>query len=318
MRRIVAYAPAGVTTLGLGTFAAVFGRTSGAVDFDIALCTDRPGLVTADLGLTVEVGNGLELIDTADLVLILPSADYRTVPAPEVLTALRAAHLRGITLAANCTGVFLLAAAGVLDGLEATTHWQYADEFAKAYPAVRIRPEALYLDQGSIVTGAGATAGLDLYLHLIRREHGAALANEIARGLVTPPHREGGQGQYISAPVPADGDDHRLAETITWARAHLHASLTIEQLAARAVMSPRTFARRFKAATGATPHAWLLAQRLDLAEELLETTDLPIERIAHRVGYRTAAVFREQFALRRGIPPRDYRRTFAGPSAASR
>jgi len=207
--------------------------------------------------------------------------------------------------------VFALAATGLLDDLEVTTHWEYADQLASWFPRLRVRPEALYLDQGDIVTGAGASAGIDMCLHLIRREHGAALANSIARILVTPPHRDGGQRQFIAAPLTAGDDGDRLAEVMAWARANLDRPVSLDELAARALMSRRTFVRHFNAVTGATPYAWLLNQRLALAEELLETTGLPIEQIAARVGYRSAAVFREQFAARRGVAPRDYRKMFA-------
>jgi transcriptional regulator GlxA family with amidase domain len=213
-------------------------------------------------------------------------------------------------VAAHCLGVFALAATGLLDDLEVTTHWEYADQLASRFPRLRVRPEALYLDQGDIVTGAGASAGIDMCLHLIRRDHGAALANSIARILVTPPHRDGGQRQFIAAPLTTGDDGDRLAEVMAWARANLDRSVSLDELAGRALMSRRTFVRQFNAVTGATPYAWLLSQRLALAEELLETTGLPIEQIAARVGYRSAAVFREQFAARRGVAPRDYRKMF--------
>jgi transcriptional regulator GlxA family with amidase domain len=209
--------------------------------------------------------------------------------------------------------VFTLAATGLLDGMEVTTHWQHAGELAVRHPGIVVRPEALYVDHGTIVTGAGAAAGMDMYLHLLRRDHGAALTNTLARLLVTPPHRDGGQQQFIAAPVPADGNGERLADVIAWARANLDRPLPVDELAARALMSRRSFVRHFKAATGASPHAWLRVQRLDLAEELLETTDLSIEHVAGRIGYLSAAVFREQFTLRRGVAPRDYRRTFGRP-----
>jgi transcriptional regulator GlxA family with amidase domain len=259
----------------------------------------------------VQVEHGLGALETADLVLVLPGENCRTNPSEAAIMALRAAHARGAIVAAHCVGVFLLAHAGLLDGREATTHWQHVGELAADHPRVKVRPQALYVDNGSVVTGAGAAAGVDLYLHLVRREHGAALANAIARILVVPPHRDGGQQQFITAPVAATPDGDRLADVIGWARANLHADLPVETLAARALMSRRSFVRHFKAATGATPHAWLVTQRMNLAEELLEATDLPVERIAEQVGYRNAAVFRDQFVLRRGVPPRDYRRTFS-------
>ena len=310
-RRVAAYAPSRAVTLGLGMASAIFGPRPGLTEFEFAICADQAGPLATDLGAPVLVEHGLDLLAAADLILVLPGADVTGQPPGPVLDALRAARRRGATVAAHCLGVFLPAAAGLLDGLEATTHWQYAGELGARYPGVTVRPEALYIDQGAIVTGAGAAAGIDMCLHLLRRDHGAALANAIARILVIPPHREGGQQQFITAPVPADADGERLTDVIAWARANLDHPLPVETLAARALMSRRSFVRHFKAATGTTPHAWVLSQRLNRAEELLETTDLGIEQVAERVGYHSAAVFREQFTLRRGIAPRDYRRTFS-------
>lgn len=309
-RRVAAYASQGVTTLSMGILSAIFIPRPGLPAFDLAVCTQGARSLRTDLGLSLNVEHDLDVLATADLVLVLPTEEFRTDQPGPVLAALRSAHRRGVIIAGHCVGTFLLAAAGLVDGLEVTTHWQFADELASRYPAVTVRPEALYIDQGDIVTGAGAAAGIDMCLHLIRREHGAAVTNAIARGLVVPPHREGGQIQYIEAPVSSDGDDRRLSEVVSWARTNLERKMSVEELAARALMSRRSFARRFKAATGATPHAWLVAQRLDRAEELLETTNLPVEEIARRAGYGSAAVLREQFILRRGVAPRDYRRTF--------
>ena len=309
-RRVAAYAPPSVTTLSMGILSAIFTPRPGLPAFDLAVCTQGARPLRTDLGLSLNVEHDLDVLATADLVLVLPTEEFRTDQPAPVLEALCTAHRRGAIIAGHCVGTFLLASAGLVDGLEVTTHWQFADELAARHPAVKVRPEALYIDQGDIVTGAGAAAGIDMCLHLIRREHGAAVTNSIARGLVTPPHREGGQIQYIEAPFSSDGDDRRLSEVIAWARANLERKISVDELAARALMSRRSFARRFKAATGATPHAWLVAHRLDRAEELLETTDLPIEDIARRAGYASAAVLREQFTLRRGVAPRDYRRTF--------
>ncbi|WP_426513894.1 GlxA family transcriptional regulator [Dactylosporangium sp. McL0621] len=309
-QKVAAYAPAGAAALGLGMASAAFRARPGLTGFDFAVCADRRGPVTTDLGVPVLAEHGPGLLERADLVLVLPGAEQIGEPAPRLRSALRRAHARGATVAAHCLGVFALAASGLLDGREATTHWQHAGTLAARHPDVTVRAERLYVDQGRIATGAGAAAGLDLYLHLIRRDHGAGLANAIARLLVVPPHREGGQRQYVDVPVADGGETERLAEVVGWARAHLHERLTLDALAARALMSRRSFIRYFKAATGTTPHAWLRAQRLNLAEELLETTDLSTERIAERTGYRSAAVLREQFARRRGLPPRDYRRAF--------
>lgn len=296
--------------LGLGTVSAIFRGRPGLTEFEFGICADQRGALATDLGVPVLVEHGPELIAEADLVLLLPGASFAETPPIHVLSALRDAYERGATLAAHCLGVFPLAATGLLNDLEVTTHWQYASQLAERYRRVRVRPEALYLDQGPIVTGAGAAAGIDMCLHLIRRDHGAALANSVARILVTPPHRDGGQQQYISTPLTNGDDGDRLAGVIAWARDNLDRQLSLDELAARSLMSRRSFVRHFKAATGTTPHAWLLSQRLNLAEELLETTSLPIEQIADRVGYRSAAVFREQFTARRGVAPRDYRRTF--------
>jgi transcriptional regulator GlxA family with amidase domain len=315
-RRVAAYAPDGAVGLGLGLTSAIFRARPPLTDFEFGICGMRPGPVSTDLGVPVLLEHGPELLASSDLILLLPGASYAAAPPAPVLDALRAAHERGATLAAHCLGVFTLAATGLLDDLEVTTHWEHASQLAARFPRVRVRPEALYLDQGDIVTGAGAAAGIDMCLHLIRREHGAALANSIARILVTPPHRDGGQQQFITAPLTAggDADGDRLAEVMAWARANLDRPVSLDELAARALMSRRSFVRRFNAATGATPYAWLLSQRLSLAEEMLETTSLPVEQIAARVGYRSAAVFREQFAARRGVAPRDYRKTFGRPA----
>ncbi|MFG2339454.1 GlxA family transcriptional regulator [Streptomyces yangpuensis] len=297
--------------LAVGIVTEVFGPHGAELPgFDFALCTQRPGPVPTDLGVPLTIAHGLDRLLAADLVIVLPWAGFRTPPPPAVLDALSAAHERGALVAAHCVGAFALAAAGLLDGRRATTHWRFAGLFAHRHPGVRVEPDALYIDEGRILTGAGAAAGFDLCLHLLRREYGAAVANTVARDVVLPSHRDGGQAQYLAAPVPADCGDGRLADVLAWARENLHEPLPVAELARRAVMSKRSFARRFTAATGTTPHAWLRSLRLSSAEELLETTDLPVEEIARRVGYGSAAVLREQFVRRRGVPPRSYRRSF--------
>ncbi|MFF2045316.1 GlxA family transcriptional regulator [Kitasatospora sp. NPDC058170] len=311
-KTVAAYAPAGVGLLAAGIVTEVFGpHGAGLPGFDFALCADRPGPVPTDCGVPLSVAHGLDRLAGADLLIALPGAGFRVPPSPAVLDALRAGHERGAVVAAHCVGTFALAAAGLLDGRRATTHWRFAALLADRHPEVAVEAEALYVDEGSIVTGAGAAAGFDLCLHLLRREYGAALANAVARDMVLPSHRDGGQAQYLAAPVPEDGQDERLAAVLGWAREHLHEPLPVTELARRAMMSKRSFARRFGAATGTTPHAWLRSLRLSRAEELLETTDLPVEEIARRVGYGSAAVLREQFVRRRGVPPRSYRRAFS-------
>jgi transcriptional regulator GlxA family with amidase domain len=313
-RSVAIYAHEGVGSFGIGIVGEVFGfdrRSRGLPGFDLAVCGDRPGPIRTDSGLVIVIEHGLERLASADLIYVTSWHDFDEEPPPGVLDALREAYARGATIASSCSGVFVLAAAGLLDGLRATTHWRYAERLGQRFPLVKFMPEVLYVDEGRIVTGAGAAAGVDVCLYLLRREYGAGVATAIARDMVVPPHRDGGQAQYVAAPVPVDCDDERLRDVIGWARAHLDASLTVEVLAARALMSQRSFARRFKAATGATPHAWILAQRLQRAEELLESVHLPIEEVARRVGFGTAAALREQFVRRRGVPPSDYRRTFA-------
>jgi transcriptional regulator GlxA family with amidase domain len=310
---VCAYAPDGVTTFGLGLVGEVFASraTRGLPPFDLSVCTDRPGLVRTDMGLTVQVRHRLTRLAKADLVLLLPGSGRHPPNASrQAIRAIRKAHENGAIIASHCVGAFLLADTGLLDGLHATTHWLLATEFGAKYPKVTLTPHVLYVDEGRLVTSAGAAAGIDMYLHLLRREHGAAVANAIAREVVVAPHRHGGQAQYISTPVPADTDDERLATVMYWARSNLREHLTIADLARRTLMSPRTFARRFLAATGTTPHAWLLNQRLDRAEELLETTDLGVEEVAECIGYSSAAVLREQFVKRRGVPPMTYRTSF--------
>ncbi|MFF1905660.1 GlxA family transcriptional regulator [Kitasatospora sp. NPDC058218] len=298
--------------LGAGIVSEVFdARGQGLPRFDFALCTDRPGQVRTDTGLPLVVEHGLDRLAAADLVIALPWADFRTPPGPAVLDALTAAHERGALVAGHCVGAFALAAAGLLDGRRATTHWRFAALLAERHPEIAVEADALYIDEGRIATGAGAAAGFDLCLHLLRREHGAATANAIARDLVLPSHRDGGQAQYLATPVPEDCQDERLADVLAWARTHLDRPLPVAELARRSLMSRRSFARRFTAATGTTPHAWLLGLRLSSAEELLETTDLPVEEIARRVGFGSAAVLRAQFVRRRGVPPRSYRRSFS-------
>ncbi|GGT12531.1 GlxA family transcriptional regulator [Streptomyces purpureus] len=311
-QKVAAYARPGTAAFGLGVVGEIFADRSarGLPAFSLSVCTDEPGSIPTNIGLSMDVDSGLDRLAAADLVILLPTDNYGTEPSPEVLDAVHAAYDRGATVAAYCVGSYLLAATGLLNGLRATTHWRYAAEFAHRFPEVKLQEDALYVDEGRILTGAGAAAGIDLCLHLLRREYGAHAANEIARTLVVAPHREGDQAQFVSAPLPQREAD-RFSSVILWARENLHQSIKIDELASRALMSPRTFARRFQEAMGASPHAWLVNLRLSRAEELLETTDLPVEEVARQVGYTSAAALRHQFMQRRGVPPRSYRRAFS-------
>ena len=310
-----------VGSFGIGVAAEVFGydrRAMGLPRFDFALVASRPGQLRTDTGISIIVEHGLERLARSDIVLVTAWEHVDQEPPAELLDALRAAHARGAVLISHCTGAVVLAAAGLLDGCRATTHWRYAGELAARYPLVDVDPAVLYVDCGQVITGAGTAAGVDTLLHLVRREWGAAAANALAREMVVPPHRDGGQAQFIDSPV-AECQDDLLGLVLQWAQQHLADDLSVELLARRALMSPRSFARRFKATTGTTPHAWLLAQRLAAAEALLEESDAPVEEIARLVGFGTAAGLRDQFVRRRGVPPRAYRQTFraqAGSAAA--
>ncbi|WP_035858408.1 helix-turn-helix domain-containing protein [Cryptosporangium arvum] len=304
----------GALTFGIVTEVFGYDRTDiGLPEFDFAIVPAEEGPIRTRYGATIQLDGDFSRIDVSDLVLVMPWEDF-TQPPAEYLDALRRAYARGATLMGFCSGTFVLAAAGLLEGRKATTHWQNCEFISRAFPGVTMDADVLYVDEGRVLTGAGSAAGLDLCLHWVRREYGARVANALARSVVIPPHRDGGQAQYIVSPLPEAGDSDRLVEVLAWMRSNLHESLTVEVLAAKALMSPRSFARHFRAATGTTPRAWLLAQRLHRAEELLEGGDLPVEEVAKRVGFGTAAALRDQFVRRRGVPPRDYRRAFRAAS----
>jgi len=245
---------------------------------------------------------------------VVPTRDYLHQD-PAAVAAVRAAADRGANILAHCTGAFLLGDAGLLDGRECTTHWRHATELAERYPLARVDPDVLYVEAGSVITGAGSAAGLDAALHLMRREFGARVATTTARRIVVPPHRDGGQAQFVRTPV-SDHDAETLGPLIAWVRAHVDQQHSVEGLARRALMSPRTFARHFRAETGTTPHAWLTAQRVQLAEELLETSDHSVDQIAAEVGFGAAAVLRHHFTRIRGVSPQQYRRTFCSLAGA--
>ena len=309
-----------VGSFGLGVSAEVFGydrRHMGLPAFDFALVSEVPGVLRTDTGIPITVEHGLERLARSDIITITAWELFDRVPSPALLDALRAAHARGAIIVSQCTGAFVLAEAGLLDGLRVTTHWKWAGELAARFPAVQVDPSVLYVDNGQVLTGAGTAAGVDTLLYLVRRQWGAAAANALAREMVVPPHRDGGQAQFIDAPV-AECEDDLLGAVLEWAGGHLADDISVDTLARRALMSPRSFARRFKATTGTTPHAWLLGRRLAAAEALLEESDAPVEEIARLVGFGTAAGLREQFIRRRGVAPRAYRQTFrAGARSAA-
>jgi transcriptional regulator GlxA family with amidase domain len=309
MHRVTVLALADVVAFDLSTPAQVFGNEPGRYAF--STCAARAGSVPSTTGFAIDIPCGLEDVARAD-TLIVPGLRPTSWPPPAaVLDALRAAHARGARVASICTGAFVLAEAGLLDGRRATTHWAHADRLARRYPAVTVDPEVLWVDEGDVLTSAGVAAGIDLCLHLVRRDHGAEVANATARRIVVAPHRDGGQAQFLEAPLPAAGESG-LAPTRAWALERLRAPLTVAEMARHAGCSDRTFARRFRAETGTTPLQWLLGQRVLHARRLLEATDLPVEDVADEAGFGTAASLRSHFRRSTATTPLAYRRTFRG------
>lgn len=285
--------------------------------YSLAICAADPGPVTTQIGFSIQAEGTLADVARAHTVIVPPIVPPGGGPVdPRIIAAIADAHGRGTRLVSLCTGAFVLAQAGVLDGRRATTHWAHADQLAAEYPAVEVDPKVLYVDAGGVLTSAGSAASIDLCLHLVRADYGADIANTVARNLVVPPHRDGGQAQYVATPLPPAHGGDGLSEVLDWAQEHLGEDLTVPILAGRAAMSPRTFARRFSELTGTTPHRWLCRQRVLLAQRLLETTDLAIEHIADRCGLGTATNLRLHFRAEIGVSPAAYRRTFQREPAA--
>lgn len=308
----------GVAPFEFGVVCEAFGldrREDGVPILEFGVCSREPGLVRSNLGFGIEATYGPGRVDEADLVCV--PAMRRGDPVPEwVVETLLRAYRRGARILTVCGGAFALGAAGLLDGRECTTHWKYTDELAVRFPEAKVVPEVLYVDAGQIITSAGTAAGLDACLHIWRQEYGAAVASAVARRMVVPPQRDGGQAQFISRPVP-EVDAETLGPLLAWILENLHEELDVDSLARRVLMSSRTFARRFRAETGATPYAWITAQRVRRAEELLERTEQPVEWIASEVGFGNAAALRHHFTRVRGLSPQAYRRRFACGEAAT-
>ncbi|HVE62488.1 MAG TPA: helix-turn-helix domain-containing protein [Mycobacteriales bacterium] len=303
----------GVSPFELGVVCEVFGMdrsADGLPAYDFAVCAAEPGPIRTQSGFDLATAHGVDRLARADLIAVPAWRDaHEPAPAP-LIDALRAAVGRGARVMSVCSGAFVLGQAGLLDGRRATTHWRYTDALAERYPAAEVDRDVLYVDADPVYTSAGTAAGIDLCLHIVREAHGGAIANAVARRMVVPPHRAGGQAQYIETPVPEPRSSEDLAEVLDWAIASLHEPLTVEALAAHALMSSRTFARRFAAATGTTPYRWLLDQRMLLAQRLLEEGDLSVEEVAHRCGFGAAATLRQHFTRWRGTSPQAYQRTF--------
>ena len=300
-------------TFELGIACEVFGldRTGlGLPGYRFGVCAEQIAPIASTSGFAVMPSHTLDFLAEADLILVLGAAPPLPAPPAALVEQLRQAVVRGATVASACTGAFVLAAAGLLDGRRATTHWMHAPLLARLHPRVKVEADRLYIEDGPILTSAGSAAAIDLCLHLIRREHGAEIANRVARQMVVPAHRSGGQSQYIEMSVPERGHPDELAQTLQWAQQHLDQPITVETLAARAAMSPRTFARRFRRQMGTTPGVWLTRQRVMLAERLLERGDQTIAAISARCGLGSPDTLRRHFARARGTTPAQYRRAF--------
>ena len=317
LRNVAVVVLDGFEPFELGVVCEVFGtdRTGdGLPGYDFAVVAGEPGPLRSPMGFALDTPFGVDRLDEADLVAVPaitethPRLRQHGYPEP-LLEALRRTVARGGRVLSVCTGAFVLGAAGLLDGRRCTTHWRSAAELALLYPAAEVDPSVLYVDADPVITSAGTAAGIDACLYLVRKEHGSKVANAIARRMVVPPHRDGGQAQYIDRPLPA-GPADSLAKVISWMEGHLHQQVTVGQLAARAHMSPRSFARRFVAETGTTPQRWLTGQRILLAQQLLEETGETVDVIAERAGFGSATVMRHHFRIWRHTTPHAYRRAF--------
>ena len=302
-----------VAVFEMGVPCEVFGidrSAMGLPNYRVQVCAAEPGPLTTAMRYGIEPRYGLRSVARADTIVIPAWRDIGETPPEPLLRALRRAHRRGARIASLCSGAFVLAHAGLLDGLRATTHWMYADALASRFPSVDVDPTVLYVDEGSILTSAGTASGIDLCLHMVRQDHGAEVANAFARRMVVSPHRDGGQAQFVQSPMATAVNGNHLAATLEWAMEHLDQVITVEQLAAHARRSPRTFARHFRAETGTTPLQWLLAQRIEAAQRMLETTDVPVAEVAIDCGFGSSAALRVHFGRVVGTSPAAYRRTF--------
>lgn len=316
----VALAYDGLCTFEFGVAVEVFGLPRpelGPGWYRFAVAALDPGPLRAVGGIRIEADGGLDLLDQADIIVV-PGWRGAREPVPAPLTdGLRRANARGARILSICSGAFVLAAAGLLTGRRATTHWRYAATLGELYPDIRVVPDVLYVDEGNILTSAGSAAGIDLCLHLVRRDFGPEAANSVARRLVVQPHREGGQAQFIEAPVPTAREGARLGPLLDHLRETLADDHSLSSMASRAGMSLRTFLRRFQALTGTTPGDWLAAERLNRARDLLERGTLPVEDVATLAGFGSAATLRHHFRQRLGISPASYRARFRRDPAPS-
>jgi transcriptional regulator GlxA family with amidase domain len=281
----------------------------GVPGYDLRVCGVAPGPLHTGGGFSMSPRYGLRTLERCDTIVVPAWKPVDDEPPAPLLRALRRAHDRGARIASLCSGAFVLAAAGLLDGKRATTHWMYAARLAERYPAIDVDPDVLYVDEGSVLTSAGTAAGIDLCLHMVRADYGAEVANVYARRMVVPPHRDGGQAQFVDMPI-GSSENTALDATLDWALQNIEHPLSVDDLAKHASMPPRTFARHFRAVTGTTPLRWMVNQRVIAARRLLESTNLPIDIIAGRTGFGSAPTMRAHFARIVGTSPQSYRHTF--------
>jgi len=306
-----------------GVICEVFGidrSAEGLPVYDFAVVAGEPGPLQSSNDFTLQARFGLERLAGADLIALPAVSDTRLRPQqyPEPLLAeLRAAVERGARLLSVCSGAFILGAAGLLDGRRCTTHWRHAAELARRFPAAKVDPDVLYVDDDPVITSAGTAAGIDACLYLVRKEQGSRVANGIARRMVVPPHRDGGQAQYVAQPVAPAHSGGTLHDLLQWLQANLSEPLSVRQLAAQANMSERTLARKFVQDTGTTPQRWLTGQRILLAQQLLEETDQTVDYIAEQCGFGNASTLRHHFRIWRGTTPHAYRQLFQGAEAGA-
>jgi AraC family transcriptional activator FtrA len=319
--RVVALACDGMAPFELGIAVEVFGLARPELDvpwwYDLTTASETGAPMRMLGGLTVHADADLGAVAGADTVVI-PAWPTAKRPSPRLLDSLLDAHARGARIVTICSGAFLLAATGLLDGLSATTHWRYADLLQRRHPSVSVDPDVLYIDHGRLLTSAGSAAGIDVCLHLVRRDHGAAVANVVARRMVMPAHRDGGQAQFIERPVAGADTDDLVRQAADWALANLDQPLRVEDLAARAYMSTRTFSRRFNQATGTSPRRWVIEQRVAASLPLLEETTHPVEHVGALVGFAQAGTFRQHFLRIMRTSPSAYRRAFRAREAEQR
>ncbi|WP_055557359.1 GlxA family transcriptional regulator [Streptomyces sp. NBRC 110028] len=322
LHRVVVLALPGVIPFELGIPYRIFGRARSAAGrplYEVVTCTPVPGPVTTDADFPIMVERGPEALAEADTIVVPASHGLGPVQEEGRLTAPLAAalaHARpGVRWVSICTGSYVLAAAGLLDGRPATTHWSSADHFQRLFPAIAVDPDVLFVDDGDVLTSAGVASGIDLCLHLVRRDHGTAVANEVARSSLVPPHRDGGQAQYVRRPVPAPQQATTTAAR-AWALGRLDRPLTLRDLAAQESMSVRTFTRRFREEVGVSPGQWLTRQRVERARQLLEDTDLSVDQVARDAGFGTPASMRQHLQAALGVSPTAYRRTFRASALA--